>query len=195
MPGAARSRHFVGPGNPARPAANSCADARVTARASLRVVDEATGELHDSCPGCVKLEHEITVLQKKMRGVAGELGEALADRRAKAEASEYWGLAARLFLYWKRACRHERAEWSWQRFELCLPYIQDGTYGLEMCLRAIAGARFDPFTRRRKNGSVERYDSWELIFRDHGKFESFCNRAPRGWVLPSGAAVVLERRR
>jgi hypothetical protein len=32
---------------------------------------------------------------------------------------------------------------------------------------------------KRKNGSTKRHDGWELIHRDAGKWEEFCNRSPR----------------
>jgi hypothetical protein len=95
---------------------------------------------------------------------------------------------------WRVLCNHPRSSFGAAEFDLIRPFLQDKQYGrdlderLLMCLRAVAGASFDAFTTRRKNGSVKRHDGLDLIFRNRSKFEEMVNRAPRDWkdLLPEG---------
>jgi hypothetical protein len=67
------------------------------------------------------------------------------------------------------------------------PFLTNAKYGQEveqrvaLCRRAVAGAAFDPFVSRRRNGTEHRHDDWDLIFRSSDKFEQFCCKAPAGW--------------
>src|SRR5271169_6086822 len=107
-------------------------------RPNLAVVRvDQNGEIHD-CPGCRALEHEIEELQRKMRGLARELGELRSDRRAEAEADPLWPLGLRLFRYHARILDHPRAEWTAERFAMIRKLLKQKD-GLERCLRAIAG--------------------------------------------------------
>jgi hypothetical protein len=98
-----------------------------------------------------------------------------------------WPAAKRLFGEWKLACNHKRSPFTTDRFWQVEPYLTNTRYAkgeqerIDLCRRAIAGAAFDPFVTRRRNGSTKRHDDWELIFRDSSKFEEFCCRAPRDW--------------
>jgi hypothetical protein len=69
---------------------------------------------------------------------------------------------------------------------MVLPFLTRKKYGLKMCLRAIAGAKFDCWTKPRRNGTDYRHDGWDVIFSKPGTFEDFCNKAPRGWRTPEG---------
>ncbi len=153
------------------------------AERALRVVDDQ-GQVHDSCPGCVKLEHEITVLQKKMRGMARELGEALADRQAEAEADELWPLALRVFRYHQALCRHPRAQWTAERFAM-LRKVLASPDGLEGALRAIAGCWGDAW--RRERGLT----MFEDIFESRKKFERCLAACPNSWCPPRGSEGLL----
>ncbi len=156
----------------------------MTARASLRVVDETTGELHDSCPTCVKLEHEITVLQKKMRGMARELGEALGDKEAEARANPNWSLGYRIFQYHNRVFGHEKCKWSPARF-LMIERLLGEPDGLERALRAISGHRRDVWSLQRKR------TLWEHVFESQKTLEGALVRCPEPWTPPAGAGGLL----
>lgn len=155
------------------------------------VVDYATGEVirldnpryHDVVR-IVALEDHIAGLQSNIAGWAHRYAELKRDKQAEAEQDPNWPVAVRVFLHWQQVCKHPNSEWTVERFEDVLPYLKGRKYGPEMCLRAIAGAAYDPFVSTRKNGSTHRHDSWELIFQSPGKFESFANRAPKGWQPP-----------
>ncbi len=140
---------------------------------------------------CAVLHDQLAGAEKEIRGWRTRYANLARDRQAEAEGDPLWPLGVRLFAYWRRCCDHPRAMWTAARFELCRPFLGD----LEGCLRAVAGARFDPFTRQRKNGTLERYNGWELVFRDAGKFESFRERAPKNWRPPDTAKAFLRSAR
>lgn len=98
------------------------------------------------------------------------------DKEEKARKDKLWPRAEKLFEEWQRLCRHPRSKWDYTRFEVVRPYLRSDGY--DLCLLAIQGAAFDPYTKARENGSVKRFDDWELIFKNRGKFEEFCSRAP-----------------
>lgn len=167
----------------------------------LHVIDPETGEIHEQCPGCARLEDEIAGLVRDIRGWAARFAELKRDKDREARENPLWPKALELFGEWRRLCRHPRAAWSADRFFLVEPFLCD--YGLELCSRAIAGAAFDAFETTRRNGSVKRHDGWELIFRDRGKFEEFCNRAPKAAAAgvapravgaPAGAQTAADGR-
>jgi hypothetical protein len=92
-----------------------------------------------------------------------------------------------LFRGWRKRCNHPRSPWSADRFWQVEPYLSGGRYGgsledrVKLVARAIAGAGFDAFEVKRKNGTTKRFDEWSRIFKDSSTYEDFCCRAPRGW--------------
>jgi hypothetical protein len=155
------------------------------------VADLDTGELQE-LPSVEALHAAIEErdaiirgLQRDIRGWTRRYEELARDKRAEAEAHPMWPLAVRVFAYWRQQCRHPRAAWSAERFDVVLPFLRREDQGPELCLRAIDGAAFDCWTTVRRNGSTKRHDGWETVFTS-AKFEDFCNRAPRGWTCPPG---------
>lgn len=146
---------------------------------ALRLVNADTGELHDpeECLKCAHLEDVIKGLERDIRGWAARYAELNRDLSKQAREHPMYQDVQMLFGYWKRACRHPKSQFTADRFWLMQPFFD--RHGDALCRRAIDGAAFDCMTKQRRNGSWERFDSVELIFRDEGKFESFCNRAPR----------------
>jgi hypothetical protein len=148
-------------------------------RPALKLVNPETGEIHDpgECRECRHKDDVIAGLERDIRGWAARYAELRRDLVQEAKQHPMYDDVKAIFAYWKRACRHPRSQFSADRFWLIQPFFE--RHGEAMCRKAIDGAAFDPMTKRRKNGSIERFDSVELIFRDEGKFESFANRAPR----------------
>lgn len=159
------------------------------------VVDPETGEV---LPGVfnvaelIELRREvahrediIAGLQRDIRGWAQRYRELERDRKAEALEHELWPVGQRVFSAWRKQCRHPRSVYTADRFWQIEPFLTHTKYGKtaedreRLCMRAIAGAAFDAFVVKRKNGSVKRFDEWERIFESAGKFEEFCNRAPR----------------
>jgi hypothetical protein len=159
------------------------------------IPDRQTGELQPATPEGLAQENqalrdELAGAMRSLRAESRRLEELKRDHQAEAEEHKLWPQATNLFAHWQKACRHPGADWKWERFELVVPYLKRRKYGLELCLRAIAGAAFDPFVTKAKNGNPIRHDGWDLIFRNSEKFESFCNRAPVPWECPDLAPFM-----
>lgn len=144
------------------------------AQETLIPLDTETGALE--CPYCKENEDNIAGLERDIRAWRTRYAELKRDKEEEAQNSPYWREAKEVFDYWREKCKHKGSKFAIDRYELILPFLKKD--GVELCKRAIDGAAYDPMTQTRKNGTTERFDSLELIFRNRGKFESFCNRAP-----------------
>jgi hypothetical protein len=161
----------------------------------LHVVDAETGEVFpNGCPACAIKDDEIAGLQRDVRGWAHRYAELKRDKEQEAREHQLWPTAVVIVKAWRALCNHPRSSFGAAEFELIRPFLQDKQYGQDldgrklMCLRAVAGASFDAFKTKRKNGSWKRHDGLDLIFRNRSKFEEFANRAPADWRerLPEG---------
>jgi hypothetical protein len=144
----------------------------------LHVVDTASGEVLPGCPDCAVKNDEIAGLERDVRGWAARYAQLRRDKAQEAREHPKWPEAQWLFSLWRKLCNHPRAESH---------LAKDG---LVTCERAVHGIAFDCFKTKRRNGSVQRHDSWELLFRDRGKVEEMANRAPRGWVSAAQDATI-----
>lgn len=175
----------------------------------LHPVDRRTGEIGDAsypgCEECQKKADEIACLHRDLRGWAIRYKELERDRALEAREHALWPVGEMLFRAWRVRCNHPRSPWTTDRFWDIEPFLSSGKYGktledrVMLCARAIAGAGFDAFTVKRKNGSTKRFDEWTRIHKDSTQFEEFANRAPRGWVPklsgPLLAAIELAEAR
>lgn len=156
----------------------------------LKVVEfDDNGEVHqDECEACKRKNDEIAGLERDVRGWAVRFRELERDKDAEAKNHPLWHAAEVIFEEWRELCRHPRSPWTPDRFWVIVPFLTNRKYGktaderVVLCRRAIAGAAYDPFVSTRRNGSTQRHDGWDLIFRSSDKFESFCCKAPRGWT-------------
>lgn len=136
-----------------------------------------------------RIEDEVAGLQRDIRGWAARFGDLKRDKDAEAEESPVWPAALRVFTHWRRVCRHPRSVFTLDRFELIRPWLEK--LGDEkkppaerlaeaeaLCILAVDGINFDPFTTQRKNGTTKRHDGWHLIFDSAERFEERCNAAP-----------------
>lgn len=144
----------------------------------LRVVHPETGEILPACPTCAALEDQVKGLERDVRAWRARNAELTRDNEAKAQMSKHWGTAVKVFDYWRLKCDHPKARFDAKRFWLLDPFITKD--GPRLCCIAILGAAFDPFITTRRNGTDQRHNGFELIFRDRQKFEDFCSRAPQG---------------
>lgn len=122
------------------------------------------------------MNDQLEGAEREIRSWRARFADLQRDKEAKARRDALWPKAERLFEEWQRLCRHPRSKWDYTRFEVVRPYLRSDGY--DLCLLAIQGAAFDPYTKARENGSVKRFDDWELVFKSRGKFEEFCSRAP-----------------
>ena len=122
----------------------------------------------------------------RLKGADLEIARLKADEDEKARDNPYRGQADVLVACWKAACKRRRDPSADEILRACARLKKRG---LHRCLTAIAGAAYDPTKRERRNGTVERFDDFELIFRSDAKLQSFIERAPRGWQ-PTPAKVA-----
>lgn len=171
---------------------------------TLRVVqfiDERSGEVvgqHAEDPLAGELEALKTQLADANRTIIGLERDIKAahireqklkeDKAAEAREHYLWTVIAIVYVGWQTRCRHKGAPFTSTRFWAAEPYYRSTIYGktLEARVRrscqAIAGAAYDPYTKRAKNGRLMRYDDWEQnVYGGNGRFERFCNLAPAGF--------------
>ena len=152
----------------------------------LRLVDEEGNVTEFSCPHCAGKEHELKELERKMRGLARELGELRRDKDAEARAHRAWPTAVALWEYWVELTGHTRAKWTTDRFWILLPQLRD--FGAKNCAAAIAGIAYNPNEKLQRNGKMELYDDWATCFGSAGKVERYIKRRAAGWQLPESLA-------
>lgn len=127
--------------------------------------------------------HDLRLLLKRsedrLKGADLELAALKADLDDKARLNPHRGQADILVACWKAACKRRRDPSADELLKACARLKKRG---LTDCLKGIAGAAFDPTRRERRNGTVERFDDFELIFRSDSKLQGFIDRAPVGWT-------------
>ena len=149
----------------------------------------------DACdnPDCVALRQraseEIIGLMATVRSQASTIGNA-RRREQDFRKHDQYDRCVRLFRVWQRATGHTRSHFTADRFKRALPFLLE--YEDTMIGRASEGLAFDPYTTRRANGTTQRHDSWELLFKSADRLEEFANRAPLAWkeTLAEHAAEV-----
>jgi hypothetical protein len=159
---------------------------------ALRIVTD-TGELLDQHPDIQRLEDEIRGLQRSLASESRRYEELKRDKDAEARAHQLWPKAMAIFEAWKVATNHPRAVWTADRFWTIEPFLRKKEYGLDACLRAIAGIAFDHYSAPRKNGTIRRFDEWDRPFKSADDLENRANAAPKGWRELPHFADVLER--
>jgi len=139
------------------------------------------------CPICERREvlldekdMQIEGLQRDIRGWIVRCKEAQkeSERKSLPDNHPHRNDAEIAFKEWRKRCDHPRSQFTASRFWLVVPFLESDKYGLKIVLQAIAGAEFDPYVVKRKNGTKKRFDSWEEIFKDAGSIEEFASRAP-----------------
>lgn len=161
------------------------------ARLSLVPPPEFDGEFTVENFGRLIEEHrQLRLLlqraEDRLKGADLEIARLRADEDEKAESNPYRGQADVLVACWKAACKRRRDPSAEEILKACARLKKRG---LAQCLRAIAGAAYDPTRRERRNGTVERFDDFELLYRSDAKMASFADRAPIGWE-PNAAKVA-----
>lgn len=149
----------------------------MSAESHLRVVDTATGEIREECESCKMLRVQLEGAEKDIRAWRARYNALAREEEENIREHPAYGDMAILFKHWKAVCRHPKSRLDVKRFRLALPFLEND--GLGLCRRAVDGAAYDPYVTARKNGSKQRHDGWDLIFKGRKQFEEFCNRAPR----------------
>lgn len=138
------------------------------------------GVPHDDCPGCIDYEDTLKQAEKQLRIANARITRMERDAEHQARRHKLWDEAEAAHNWWALACGHEGVKFGAEEFGYIVPRLKEKDVGIVGVLQAIAGAAFDPGTKTRKNGTLERFDSLELVCRNRLKFNSFQERAP-GW--------------
>lgn len=126
--------------------------------------------------------------EDRLQGADLEIARLKADEDEKARDNPYRGQADVMVACWKAACKRRRDPSAEELLKACARLKKRG---LVQCLRAVAGAAFDPTKRERRNGTVERFDDFELIVRSDAKLQGFIDRAPVGWEPNPGKVAEI----
>jgi hypothetical protein len=159
---------------------------------ALRIVSD-TGEILDQHPDVQRLEDEIRGLQRSLASESRRYEELKRDKDAEARAHQLWPKAMAVFKVWQQVTNHPRAVWTADRFWLIEPFLRKKEYGLETCLRGVAGIAWDHYSTPRKNGTIRHFNEWERLFKDAGSLEERANAAPKRWREAVMFAEVLDR--
>lgn len=158
----------------------------MSARRHLRSVDvdSVSGEIVEACPHvagcehCSDREYALDQLERKYQGALSKIGRLERDEEEEARRHKLWDEAECVHSWWRIACGHPGVKFGADQFYQALPRLKEREVGVIGMLRAVAGAAYDPNTKRMKNGRIQRFDSWELVTRSQEKCRSFMERAP-----------------
>lgn len=157
------------------------------------LVDPSTGQAFDLEGYVQTLTDELAGSERDCRSWRVRHAELLRDKEAEAQESELWPAALRVFDYWRQQCRHPRAEWTYDRFEMIRPHLERSNTGKgkarnltpelvarneEICRLAIDALAFDPYVTTGKNGRPYTHDGLHLAFADADTLEARCKKAP-----------------
>ncbi len=139
------------------------------------VVSSESGEILCDCPGCIERDAKLVSKQRDIKAWQMRFTNLKKELEEKAKDSKEWEIAGCLFDLWRVNCNHERSIFSFDRYLEIAPMLRK--YGFEICVRAIAGASFDPYISTRKNGTKKIHNDFELVFRDSHHTEEYANKA------------------
>lgn len=161
--------------------------------ATLLVVNPATGESIPFLEYTQDLRDQIEGLETDVRSWRTRHANLKRDKQAEATRHALWPRVLELFEVWKVKCNHPKTNFDADYFEC--GRIMYERHGEDVCKLAIEGAAYAPSTKPRRNGTVERFDDFELIFRSETKLASFVNRAPRELLQAHKAKVTAAQQR
>lgn len=148
------------------------------------VIGGRTLVVHPGDPAWPIAEHarerdeQLKLAERDLRGKRSLIAKLRRDEDADRRTYEHRAMVEDVHAEWQRECKHPNSKLTAERFDAVRTLIEKG-YEREQFARAIAGAAYDPFTKQRRNGSIQRFDDLELVCRDGKHFEDFANRAPR----------------
>lgn len=148
---------------------------------TLRLVDEQGSVVGEQvhCAKCDALEDQLAGANKDVSAWRARHAALERNKDAAARSNAWWLPAQALFEVWKTKTGHKNSKWSTDRFEMAEPHLR--AHGVEMFARAIEGLSYNPYENLRKNGTMQKYDSWATLCKNRDAFEEYANRAPKGW--------------
>ena len=152
------------------------------AEPSLKLVD-ANGELQDGSDVALmaqveELEQQLADAERDLRAKRRLITKLQRDKERERLAFDQRQTVIELFEFWQRKCGKAKSKLTPDRFDALRHALEIGYTAREIGI-AIAGAAFDPFVTKAKNGREIKHNDLELICRSGKTLESFANRAPR----------------
>lgn len=144
----------------------------------MRYVDD-DGTPTEDAPDWLNALVQLEAAQRRLAGADLRIAQLEADRERAAMEDPLRPEVELLHKLWKRATGRRRGLDANDREQISRA-LQGAS--LLTCLKAIAGAAYDPHKRQLRNGKTESYNDLELIFRNAGKVADFARRAPKGWT-------------
>lgn len=152
------------------------------AEPALRLIDATHGEVLDPANDTTalriaQLEGDLDNLERDLRKARRRIKTLETDKERDRQLYVLRTTVEAIFTDWRQVCKHPNSKLTSERFDAIQARIEDG-YTRDQFTLALAGAAFDPFIVKQKNGRVKRFDDIELICRDGRHFEDFANKAP-----------------
>lgn len=161
----------------------------MSAARHLRIVDLDSGEILEADVGLEALTARVTQLEENLadaerdlRAKRRRIAELERDKQAERDNYERRDELVEIVNEWRRVCNKPRAKLTDDRFDAVralLDVTKPKPYTREHFSLAFAGAAFDPYIVRRKNGSEKRFDDLALICRGGAQLEEFIRKAPK----------------
>lgn len=126
-----------------------------------------------------RLDTSVRMLERDIAGKRLRIAELEADREQEARDHPLRPQVDAVHACWKRVTAKRRPLHFSDVFSIAAAVNK---LGFDACLRAIVGAKFDPYTKRQRNGQVKRFNDLDTIFKTFGKVSDFAGRAPEGWA-------------
>ncbi len=156
---------------------------------------DANGQLFETPTDAriCQLEDQLAGAEKEIRAWRSRYSDLKRDREDEARRHAAWPTLVALFDYWRELSGHTKAQWSADRFWQALPLWR--AWGTGNVAAGIAGITYQPNSKLLRNGKLEVYNSWKLLFKDTETMERYIRRRPKGWQLPDHLKEIYERER
>jgi hypothetical protein len=150
---------------------------------ALKLIDGASGEVVAGDDSSLmarieELERELQDAERDLRAKRRLITKLQKDKERERQNFEQREVVFKLFEFWQQRCQKPRSQCTADRFDALRKALESGYTPRQVAL-AIAGAAYDPFVTKAKNGREIKHNDLELICRDGKHLESFANKAPR----------------
>lgn len=155
-------------------------------RPDLRLVDDNGEVTPEGCPRCAEsmrraagFEEDLRLAEQELRQRRAQIAAFKKDREKERQLSAHRAAVERVWQLYVETLNKPAMKLDGSRFDVIERTLKLG-YELEHFRLAFLGAKHDPFTTKRANGTTKRHDGIELVCRSAEKFEEFCNKGV-GW--------------
>ena len=142
---------------------------RAVQQTPLQAVEAENEELHRQLAGA----------ESEVRSWRTKYGKLRERKQEEAEEDPLWPLCTRIFIYHGKVFKHEKAEWTAERFFMLKRRIKN-EQGAERALRAISGLLSDAWRVEHKQ------TTFEHVFESPKAFEGCLAKCKADWKPPKG---------